>query len=56
MSEFSFPVPITAEHDTSDFDCGKLPLNEFLQHHALDKQNARLSRTYVVSRNSAIVA
>jgi hypothetical protein len=56
MSEFTSPTPINAEHDTSAFDCGKPPLNQFLQGHALDKQNAKLSRTYVVTRDACVVA
>lgn len=49
MSSFSAPVPITAHHDVSSFNCGKPPLDEFLQNHALSKQKAMLSRTYVVT-------
>jgi hypothetical protein len=45
MPEFSSPAPINIQHDVSAFDCGKQPLNDFLQRHALDKQNAKLSRT-----------
>ena len=56
MSEFSSPTPISPEHDHSAFDCGDPSLNEFLQRHALDKQNAKLSRTYIVLRGSVIVA
>jgi GNAT superfamily N-acetyltransferase len=56
MSEFSFPIPINNEHDVSTFDCGKLPLNAFLQHHAFNKQKACLSRTYVVTRERFVVA
>jgi len=56
MSEFSIPTPISRDYDHSSFDCGKPPLNEFLQRHAFDKQNAKLSRTYVVARDSVIVA
>jgi hypothetical protein len=56
MSEFSPPTMIDAAHDISKFDCGKAPLNEFLSLHAVDKQNARLSRTYVVLRTDFVVA
>lgn len=56
MSEFTSPSPINNEHDLSSFDCGKPPLNEFLQRHAFDKQKAFLSRTYVVTRERFVVA
>jgi GNAT superfamily N-acetyltransferase len=56
MPEFSLPVAICSGHDLTTFDCGKPPLNEYLQRHALDKQNAKLSRTYVVSNGSVVVA
>lgn len=56
MPEFSAPVPLSPAHDLSAFDCGTSALNDFLQRHALDKQNARLSRTYVVASGSRAVA
>lgn len=56
MPELTAPVPINAQHDPSVFDCGKPPLNEFLRRHALDKQNAKLSRTYVAERGFRIAA
>lgn len=56
MSEFTPPTPINNEHDLSFFNCGKPPLNEFLQRHAYDKQKAFLSRTYVVTRERFVVA
>jgi hypothetical protein len=56
MSEFTSPAAIHNAHALEAFDCGKSPLNEFLKQHALDKQNAKLSRTYVVTRDSFVVA
>lgn len=56
MSEYAAPVPLTDTHDLSAFDCGKPPLDEFLKLHALSRQNAMLSRTYVVTiANSSVV-
>lgn len=46
-SRLSAPVPLTAEHDLSDFDCGEPALNDWLLHRAL-KNESRFSRTYVV--------
>ncbi|MEG4917673.1 GNAT family N-acetyltransferase [Microcoleus sp. B7-D4] len=56
MLNLSPPAPLTLDHDLSAFDCGKSPLNEFLKLHALDKQNAKISRTYVVTTNAVVVA
>lgn len=43
----SVPVPLTADHDVSGFDCGEPALNDWLRHRAL-KNESRFSRTYVV--------
>lgn len=48
MPDFSKPAPLGAHHALDAFDCGKEELNRWLKQHALDKQNAMLSRTYVV--------
>jgi len=55
MPEFAPPTPLRSDHDLSRFDCGKQPINEFLTLHALDKQNAMLSRTYVVTMRELVV-
>jgi GNAT superfamily N-acetyltransferase len=49
------PVPLTAEHDLSAFDCGEPALNEWLRHRAL-KNESRFSRTYVVCEDKPVVA
>jgi GNAT superfamily N-acetyltransferase len=51
----SVPVPLTAEHDLSTFDCGEPALNEWLRHRAL-KNESRFSRTYVVCEDKRVVA
>lgn len=51
----SAPVPLTAEHDTSVFDCGEPVLNDWLRHRAL-KNESRFSRTYVVCDGERVVA
>ncbi len=56
MPDLAAPTAITADHDVSAFDCGKPPLDEFLKIHALAKQNAMLSRTYVVTDGERVVA
>lgn len=49
------PVPLSAEHDLSDFDCGESALNDWLKHRAL-KNESRFSRTYVVCEGQRVVA
>lgn len=51
MAEFPFQAPqlITAAHSTQTFDCGKAPLNEFLQLHALTNSQSGNSRTFIVA-------
>ena len=51
----SAPVPLTAEHDLSDFDCGEPVLNDWLRHRAL-KNESRFSRAYVVCEEARVVA
>jgi predicted N-acetyltransferase YhbS len=45
--KLSAPEPLTAAHDVSAFDCGTLPLNDWLKKKALANQAAGASRTYV---------
>ena len=54
-SRLSAPVPLTAEHDLSKFDCGEPALNDWLRHRAL-KNESRFSRTYVVCEDNRVVA
>lgn len=51
----SAPVPLTAEHDLSGFDCGEPALNDWLRQRAL-KNESRFSRTYVVCEGNSVVA
>lgn len=46
---------LTATHDFSGFDCGKEPLNHFLQRHALASQSGHASVTYVACRGRRVV-
>lgn len=48
QSGFSAVEKLSANHDIDRFDCGKEPLNRFLQRHALTNQAANAARTYVV--------
>jgi len=47
QTKLSAPVPLTADHDLSGFDCGEPALNDWLKQRAL-KNESRFSRTYVV--------
>lgn len=49
------PVPLTAEHELSGFDCGDATLNDWLLHRAW-KNESRFSRTYVVCEDDRVVA
>jgi GNAT superfamily N-acetyltransferase len=54
-ADLSAPVPLTAQHDLSGFDCGEPALNDWLRDRAL-KNESRFSRTYVVCAGSRVVA
>ncbi|MGE0008581.1 MAG: GNAT family N-acetyltransferase [Parvibaculaceae bacterium] len=52
--QLSAPIPLTAGHDLSSFDCGEPALNDWLRHRAL-KNESRFSRTYVVCVGDRVV-
>lgn len=54
-SSLSAPVPLSAQHDLSAFDCGEPTLDDWLRHRAL-KNESRFSRTYVVCEDNRVVA
>ena len=54
-SRLSAPVPLTAQHDLSAFDCGEPALNDWLRDRAL-KNESRFSRTYVLCEGNRVVA
>jgi GNAT superfamily N-acetyltransferase len=53
--ELSAPVPLAADHDLTDFDCGVPALNDWLKGRAL-KNESRFSRTYVVCDGNRVAA
>jgi GNAT superfamily N-acetyltransferase len=55
QTKLSAPVPLTANHDLTDFDCGVPVLNAWLKQRAL-KNESRFSRTYVVCDGDKVVA
>jgi GNAT superfamily N-acetyltransferase len=55
VTRLASPVPLTAGHDLSGFDCGDPALNDWLRQRAL-KNESRFSRTYVVCENGRVIA
>ncbi len=55
QTKLSAPVPLTANHDLTDFDCGEPALNDWLKQRAL-KNESRFSRTYVVCDGNRVAA
>ncbi len=53
-AELAAPVPLTADHELLEFDCGEKVLNEWLRYRAL-KNESRFSRTYVVCTEKRVV-
>lgn len=53
---FNAVEQLSANHDIERFDCGKEPLNRFLQRYALTNQAANAARTYVVCGDGNRVA
>lgn len=53
---FAAVQKLDASHDVDAFDCGKEPLDRFLQRHALVNQKAGSAQTYVVCRGEQRVA
>jgi hypothetical protein len=53
-AKLSAPVPLSADHDLSAFDCGVAVLNDWLKQRAA-KNESRFSRTYVVCEGDQVV-
>lgn len=49
---FSAVTKLDASHEVDDFDCGREPLNHFLQRFALTNQKAGSASTYVTCRSA----
>ena len=49
------PEPIGAYHQFEGFDCGSLPLNDYLAKHALANHQAGTARTFVATSASQVV-
>lgn len=49
------PEALNRKHDRAAFDCGVVPLNEYLQKYAWQNQRKNSARTYVATRGNRIV-
>lgn len=54
QAPYAAPVPLSADHNCNDFDCGNPALNEWLRRHALQNQRANAARTFVVCRGNRV--
>lgn len=52
---FRGPFPLQKGHDTSQFDCGRDPLNAFIRRYALANQTNNSARTFVVLDGDRVV-
>jgi GNAT superfamily N-acetyltransferase len=48
------PVPLNNQHDVARFDCGKVPLNDWIRTTAL-RSEGKSSRTYVIAQRQTVV-
>src|SRR5205823_4798240 len=48
-------VPLEANHELAEFDCGAPALNEYLKQYALTNQQNQSARTYVSRRGDVVV-
>lgn len=55
VPKLSAPIPLSAEHEVSKFDCGQPLLDDWLRQRAT-KNESRFSRTYVVCDGDRVVA
>ena len=51
----SLPVLLAKQHELAGFDCGKVPLNDFLIKYALQNQASGGARTYVLARGNRVI-
>lgn len=55
MDSLAGAEPLTDAHDTSNFDCGKLELTDWLRRYALASHQAQSARVFVVHRDRRVV-
>jgi len=52
--DYNFHVRVGLTHDTSRFDCGKIPLNDWIKH-AAARSEGKSARCYVLCSKSTVV-
>ena len=55
MGPISAPELLATHHSITRFECGKPPLNRWLFNFALQNQESRASRTYVVQSENRVI-
>lgn len=55
MGKLNPPQKISDEHETQDFDCGDVCLNDWLKRKAKKNESANDSRTYVVCNDQKVI-
>ncbi|WP_027709730.1 GNAT family N-acetyltransferase [Zooshikella ganghwensis] len=55
MGEISAPVPLSADHQVEQFDCGVASLNDFLKKRAIKNEKQGASRTFVVCNDDQVI-
>lgn len=55
MGKVTAPEPLGAQHETINFDCGDIALNDWLQKQALKNAVSGASKTYVVCDSLGVV-
>lgn len=53
--EISPPAILSRDHDLTDFDCGNLPLNNWLKRFAWQNQKANAANTFVVCVGNRVI-
>jgi len=56
MTGVDRPVPLSKEHDQSQFECGRQPMTDWLKKHALQSQASGHTKTQVIcSKNNIVI-
>lgn len=55
MTAVRRPVPLTKDHDLSQFECGKLAMTDWLRKHTLQSQSSGHTKTQVICEKNNVV-
>lgn len=56
MGEISHPEPLAEPHECADFNCGDAALDDWLKRRARANQASGASRTFVVAKDTRVIA